>query len=99
MKKTVLLITALIYSCISFAQTITVVDKTTQQTLPGVAVYTSNAATSDITSAKGTIDITVFKSADSIYFRHVSYATAVYTYSQLELMKLKLRQRIFFWEK
>lgn len=74
----------------SFAQTITVVDKTTQQTLPGVAVYTNNAPSTMATNVKGEIDAAGFKSADSIYFRHIGYETAVYSYQQLASMKFKI---------
>ncbi len=89
MKKKLLLqgITAMFISQICFAQTITILDKITQQNIPGVTIYSDKSNVSVITNIKGQADISAFKGADSIYFRLISYKTEVSNYSQLESLK------------
>jgi len=92
MKEIILLIAGIFCTWASLAQTITVVDKTTQQTIPGVVVYKSRQMESAVTTnVKGEIDATAFNTTDSIFFSHVGYITIAYTYSQLEAMKFQVR--------
>ncbi|MFH1005129.1 MAG: TonB-dependent receptor [Bacteroidota bacterium] len=90
MKKYLFISAILLYSIFAFSQTITVVDKTTRQTIQNVVVYSNNPKISTTTNAKGQADISIFKGSDSIYFRHVSYKTEVFRYIQIEDMKINL---------
>jgi len=90
MKKITLLLAGIVCSLSSQAQSITVVDKTTQRTIPGVVVYSNNPKASTLTNAKGKTDVSAFKSADSIFFRLVGYERAVYSYKQLVSLKFKV---------
>ncbi len=101
MKKINFILIFLLSSGWVFPQTIRVVDKTTQQTIQGVAVYSDNQKVSSETNFKGEIDVSVYKSADIIYFKLIGYETAVYTYQQLESMKFKVElveKRISLYE-
>ena len=80
----------LLFAGIASAQYITVIDKTTQQSIPSVDVYSNNLKISVITDSKGKTDASSFKSSDSIIFRHVGYETARFTFQQLESMKFKV---------
>ena len=87
-NKLFLLVIAVIYfSQICFSQTITILDKTTRQSIPGVTVYSNKPNVSITTNIKGQADISAFKGADSIYFRFISYITEVLSYSQLGTLK------------
>ena len=86
MKKNILAFAILLYTCIAGAQTVTVIDKITQQSIPGVIVYTKTPQQSGLTNAKGQIYL---KPADSVYFKHVVYEEAVYSFQQLEASKFQ----------
>lgn len=90
MKKNILSIAMMLYAFIAGAQTLTIVDKTTRQTIPGVAVYSNNPPHSTYANAKGQIDASIFKAADSVYFKLVGYESPSYSYQQLESMKFKI---------
>jgi len=68
------------------AQTVTVIDNITRQVIPGVAIISTNPKATATTDAKGHANVTAFKGADSISFKHTTYAGAVFSYSQLESM-------------
>ena len=90
MKKNILSLAILLYTLVAGAQKLTIIDKTTRQTIPGVAVYSNNPLQSAQTNTKGQVDASVFKTADSIYFKLVGYESPSYSYQQLELMKFKI---------
>ncbi|MDO9185773.1 MAG: TonB-dependent receptor [Bacteroidia bacterium] len=90
MKKNILSMAMMLYALISGAQTLTIVDKTTRQTIPGVAVYSNNPPHSTYANSKGQIDASIFKAADSVYFKLVGYESPSYSYQQLESMKFKI---------
>lgn len=71
-------------------QTISVLDKTTQQTIPGVVVYSKTPPISALSNMKGQVDISAFKNVDSLHFQFTGYKDAVYTYSQLASGKFKV---------
>ncbi|MGE3825013.1 MAG: TonB-dependent receptor plug domain-containing protein, partial [Bacteroidia bacterium] len=87
MKKYILAVAAMLYALAGYAQTITVVDKTTRESVPGVVIYSNNPKTSVATNAKGQADISVFKEADSVFFRHIVYKEIWFIYKELEAMK------------
>ncbi len=90
MKKIYLIFTLLLLGAWASAQTICVVDRTTRQTIQGVAVYANNLKVSAVTNLKGETDASLFKSSDSIYFRQMGYQSVAYTYPQLQSMKFKV---------
>lgn len=90
MKKNILSLAILLYTLVAGAQKLTIVDKTTRQTIPGVVVYSNTPLQSAQTNTKGQVDASVFKTADSIYFKLVGYESPSYSYKQLELMKFQI---------
>lgn len=90
MKILYILFIFLFFTGIVSAQYITVVDKTTQQSIPSVDIFSNDMKIAVITDSKGKTEASAFKSADSIIFRHVGYETMVCTYLQLESMKFKV---------
>jgi len=90
MKKIYLIFTLLLLGAWASAQTICVVDRTTRQTIQGVAVYANNLKVSAVTNLRGETDASLFKSSDSIYFRQMGYQSVAYTYPQLQSMKFKV---------
>ncbi len=90
MFKKCLTIVITLCSTILCSQNIIVLDKITQQTVPGVTVYSNNPKLFAVTNAKGIIDGTTFQSADSIFFKCLGYETMVLSYKQIESMKFKV---------
>ncbi len=91
MKKRQLLTVALMLCAfLATAQNITIIDKTSRETIPGVVVYSNNPKLSVLTNAKGQADILSFKAADSIFFKFVGYTPINYSYAQLETIKFKV---------
>lgn len=72
------------------SQTITVIDKTTRQPIPGVAIYTPDYTKSSTTNAKGQATMSEFKSEDSVYLKHISYQTLKTTYRFISEKKFKI---------
>lgn len=77
-------------SLIATSQTVTVVDKTTRETIPGVIVFSNQPKLSRTTNSKGQVDISAYKTADTIFFKIVGYAPLTSDYKTLELKKFKL---------
>lgn len=75
---------------LGYSQIITVVDRTTQQSIPGVSVYSNHPRMSKTTNTEGGVAVYDFKPTDSIYFKYVGYKTAVYTYQEIESLKFKI---------
>ena len=69
------------------AQTITVVDKITRESIPGVVIYSNNPKVSSTTNAKGEVDISIFINADSIFFKHIVYKQISFSFAQIKSMK------------
>lgn len=74
----------------AIGQTLTVLDQTTLQPIANVTLHASSPAASAHTNAKGQVNISAFKGADSIYFSHINYLKATYSYKQLEGMRFML---------
>lgn len=90
MKKKFLVLGFTLQLGFAYSQNITVLDKITQQTIPGVTVYSNDRRNVGVTNAKGVIDGTVFKSADSIFFKYIGYEPLVLSYQKIESMKFKV---------
>lgn len=88
MNKFFLCVGLMLYSVIGFTQVLTVIDKTTRESIPGVAVYSNNPLISLTTNSKGQFDISAFSAADSIYFQHIVYKTTVVRYEEFKTRKL-----------
>ena len=90
MKIFYLFFAFLLFTGIASAQLITIVDKTTQQGIPLVEIYSKDMKISIVSDTKGKTDASAFKSVESIVFRHVGYVTVEFTYKQLETMKFQV---------
>ena len=77
-------------SVFTFSQTITVVDKTTRQPVRNVSVFSKKLNITAVTNSKGQVDISNLKEADSIYFQHIGYKTAVFSSKEIEIIKFNL---------
>jgi hemoglobin/transferrin/lactoferrin receptor protein len=84
MNNSIILVLGMLFCSISFSQEITVVDKTTQQSIPGATVYSNKSTVKVLTSATGTFSLTSFKSSDSIYVKYANYEVLGFTYAQLQ---------------
>ncbi len=60
---------------IVFSQEVTVLDRNTNQSIPGVALFNASKQTSTITDLDGAANIDGFENSDTIYFKHISYQT------------------------
>jgi hemoglobin/transferrin/lactoferrin receptor protein len=88
MKKILLLFSSfMLLTGLVSAQKIIVVDKITRQPIIGVTVFSKDLKDVVLTSFKGEVDASLFKSTDSIYFSCVGYQTTAYTYKEIESMK------------
>ncbi|MDZ7362775.1 MAG: TonB-dependent receptor [candidate division KSB1 bacterium] len=72
------------------AQILAIKDKVTRQPLAGVSVHSKNPAASGITDARGHVELSKFKNADSIHIDLIGYQRGVYSYKQLEEMQFTL---------
>jgi hemoglobin/transferrin/lactoferrin receptor protein len=90
MKKYLFLAIGLLLMQFTQAQIVTVIDKTTQQTIPGVIVYAVNSMKSVVTNSKGQFDLVEFATNDSIHFKIIGYLPQSYSKSDLETLKYKV---------
>ena len=75
------------------AQTISVVDLSTQELIPGVLISNSNLKSNRIqllTDHNGKADVSAFKNEDSLYFSYSGYIKLGLRYSDLEKNKYKV---------
>jgi hemoglobin/transferrin/lactoferrin receptor protein len=80
-------------STIGLTQTITVVDLSTQELIPGVLITNSSLKSQRLqvrTDQNGKADITLFKNEDSLYFSYSGYLTQGMRYADLEKYKNKV---------
>ena len=89
-KRQFLTVVLMLYALFTTAQTITVVDKTTRETIPGVIIFSNQPKLSVETNTKGQADISALKSADSIFFKIVGYSTMTTNFKELEEKKFKI---------
>jgi hemoglobin/transferrin/lactoferrin receptor protein len=90
MKKITLMLAGIMCSLLSLAQTARVLDKVTQQGIPGVLVFSKNGDQAVYTNPKGQFDISIFESADSIYFKMIGYLPLAHAYDQIVGFKFKV---------
>lgn len=76
----------------TWAQTLTVIDLTTQEPLLGVKI-TDRKGVNLLTDVQGRADVTPLKESDSISFSYPSFQTLIYSYE--ELIKMDLRVEMF----
>jgi hemoglobin/transferrin/lactoferrin receptor protein len=72
------------------AQTVTVLNKNTQQAVPDVVVFTYNSQQVLQTNARGQFDLTPFAEADSIFLKLMGFRTLGIKVSELEAKKFKV---------
>lgn len=89
-KKQILSVTLMLFVLNITAQTITIIDKTTRETIPGVVVFSNQPKLSLQANNKGQADISSFKSADTIFFKIIGYSTIATNYKEIESKKFKI---------
>ncbi|MDO9511952.1 MAG: TonB-dependent receptor [Bacteroidales bacterium] len=90
LKKILFIVTLLAIYPVVMAQNISVLDKTTLKPLERVEVYNPSKTSTAISSQQGKLEIKNLKTTDSLYFRHLSYKTVVYSLSDLRRMDYKV---------
>lgn len=85
-----LLMLGMLCSWASYSQTVLVTDKTNLQPLPNVVINSNHPVVSTTTNANGQADISLFKEADTIWFRQVGYLTKAYTYNELSKINFQV---------
>lgn len=78
-------------TAIVFSQDVIVLDKNTNQSIPGVAVYNASKGTSTITNLDGVANIAGFNNDETIYFKHISYQTIKVSKSEILKTQSKVR--------
>ncbi|MEX2595586.1 MAG: TonB-dependent receptor [Salibacteraceae bacterium] len=80
----------------SFAQTITVMDQSSEKPLEAVTLTSDNPQTSVITNSKGQANLSAFKGAEYIMIRLLGYKMLTVSYNDLKLsgFKIALEQSI-----
>jgi hemoglobin/transferrin/lactoferrin receptor protein len=90
MKKIVVAAFLWMWAVLGFSQTASVLDKLTQQGIPGVLIFSKSPEVAVHTDPKGQVDISAFKSVDSIHLQMIGYLPLVYSYARMEEMKFKI---------
>ncbi len=90
MKYINLLWLLIVWTSVSYAQTITISDQHSNQPIDGVVLMSDRPQASTITNAKGQADISVFKESENIHIRHLGYKTQVLNYSQIQSSDFKI---------
>jgi hemoglobin/transferrin/lactoferrin receptor protein len=89
-QKNIFLLLILALAVSGQAQVLAIKDKITHQPLAGVSVYSKNPAASGVTDARGRLELSRFKNADSIHVELIGYERGIYSYKQLEAMQFIL---------
>lgn len=74
-------------ACVTHSQIITVRNHITHEPVEMATLSSETPRVFVTTNSKGKADISAFKNADSIVFRHLNYREAVYSYKQLLAMR------------
>ncbi|MGH7596850.1 MAG: TonB-dependent receptor, partial [bacterium] len=90
MRKNVFPLLILALAVSGQAQVLAIKDKITHRPLARVSVHSKNPAASGATDARGRVDLSRFKSADSIHIELIGYESDIYSYKQLEKMQFIL---------
>jgi len=84
MKKYLFTMLVLVlYVSSGICQTITVVDKETQEPLAGVNIFTDDYSISATTDGKGKVSVEKFKDAEIIIFSYIGYTTIRLSYNEI----------------
>ncbi|WP_159018900.1 TonB-dependent receptor plug domain-containing protein [Algibacter sp. L3A6] len=71
--KSFYIIFFILFTCVSFAQNVKVLNKTTQEPIFGVAIYNVDKSKSEITNFRGEASLSEFDEGEVIYFKHLSH--------------------------
>ena len=89
MKKFLVMLAALFFTHAQ-AQTLTVIDKTSREQLPGAVILSKKIKNPVFTNAKGKANISAFKGEDSISVSFSNYRTVYTSFAQLESKKFNI---------
>lgn len=83
MNKILILFVLILIAVNAGAQEITIIDKLTQQRIPGARIYSLKPKVQHISDVNGRFRLDLFRDCDSIYISYPGYQTEVYTYLYL----------------
>lgn len=89
MKRALFMLGALCFTYTQ-GQTLTVIDKTSREKLPGAVILSAKIKNPVFTNAKGKADISVFKGEDSLSISFSNYKTVYASFIELESKKFNL---------
>jgi len=67
----------------SLAQTVSIVNESTQEAVPSVYIYNSDRSQATVTNARGEASLDAFSAQDTLHFRHPGYEPHTMLFSQL----------------
>src|SRR6056297_160786 len=77
-------------SSVAYSQTVTVVDKHTQQPLNGVVLMSEQSRPPAITNAEGQADISALRGSETILIRTLGYKNIVLGYTQIQASNFEI---------
>src|SRR6056297_124504 len=77
-------------SSVAYSQTVTVVDKHTQQPLNGVVLMSEQSRPPAITNAEGQADISAFRGSETMLIRTLGYKNIVLGYAQIQASNFEI---------
>ncbi len=84
MKKLIFLWLLLGCSCVLYAQSLTIRDQQSKQSLEGVVLISEKPQASAVTNSQGQVDISTFVNTEKIQIRSFGYKTIVLSYGQIQ---------------
>lgn len=78
------LVAVLFNYIMAFSQEITVLDRVTQERIPGAKIYSINPKVQVLANGNGRFRLEPFADCDSIYITYSSYEVAAYTFAELK---------------
>lgn len=81
----------------AFSQKMKVIDITVNQPIAGVVISANSGTAVTTTDINGMADISSFKGSDSLFFEHVGYLPALFSYNQIAANNfvIALSERVF----
>ncbi|MHA7055655.1 TonB-dependent receptor plug domain-containing protein [Aquimarina sp. M1] len=83
MRLFIIVVSILFFTTDTAAQIVTVFSRSNNQPVPSVTIHNEKKSRSVLTDFDGVVDISVFLESDTLYFKHISHSTAMFTKSQI----------------
>ncbi len=91
MRTVLFIFLSILFSVNTNAQTISVINSSTNEPIENVAIYNQDHKLSTITNEKGTADISHFNDADTLYFQHTAFVSYKIAKTDVPGMKNKVK--------